>query len=772
MKSLSQVMRIYGIDQGLNDFIPASMLNPKYATVFENFSFDKPGVLKVRNGSTYYNGDANWDNIYDGNVLPGADTPVWTVTSNGTFTQTSDGDKLTITVGSTGTDVITYNIDPGSMSNATGTTFEINAKVVSGGMIMQIFDGTKFSYIRIESSYIYDGTTYYYMDTTDDYHTYRLTLKTTVFNVYVDNVIRISGGKTAATANDYFLFGIDAGSSRPSNILVDYAAYYDGGDSAPLAGVAEYDAGNAITGIHRYYYGASSKLMLWATSTKLYKGADATGAGTAIRSDLTANKKTTFLNWRNVCIISNNTNPPFEYDGTNYWDLYVPDSGTATETDAGAGSLTNGVYSYRLTFVTPAGESSGGKTFGLTVASGPSNVNLTFSVQSNGVDANAEVTSRKIYRTAVGGSTYKLVTTIADNTTTAFKDTVADGSLGANCPTANGIVPLYSLHEIFINRLFTAGDINHPRRLYYSDLNDFNFFPASNYIDCSLAYGDKITGVKKLGSVLYVFGDRSIIAISGDEPANLAQSELYQTIGCIAPNSIVEIEGVMFFLSRRGVYTFDGGNLQLISEPVKNKIDTINKGEIDDAYGAFYNGQYWLAYAEEGSSTNNRALVYDIRRNGWGYYSGINAYCLSVWEGFGDEGELYAGSPTLSYIYKLDSGSDDVGTAVTAKYRSPEFDMQYPYLDKLLRELHLDYYSAVVAGTITYYIDGTASGTTDSLTVTAGTATGKRTIAKYASDLGDYKTLSLDIVVTGAANTFKVYGLNLMYELRRLRSGG
>lgn len=45
------------------------------------------------------------------------------------------------------------------------------------------------------------------------------------------------------------------------------------------------------------------------------------------------------------------------------------------------------------------------------------------------------VTSRKLYRSQIGGTTYKLVTTIADNTTTQYADSAADASLGADVPT-------------------------------------------------------------------------------------------------------------------------------------------------------------------------------------------------------------------------------------------------------------------------------------------------------------------------------------------------
>ncbi len=53
------------------------------------------------------------------------------------------------------------------------------------------------------------------------------------------------------------------------------------------------------------------------------------------------------------------------------------------------------------------------------------------------------VTARKVYRTQGGGSTWTLLTTVADNTTTSFTDTTADGSLGADVPpgTSSAMTP-------------------------------------------------------------------------------------------------------------------------------------------------------------------------------------------------------------------------------------------------------------------------------------------------------------------------------------------
>lgn len=49
----------------------------------------------------------------------------------------------------------------------------------------------------------------------------------------------------------------------------------------------------------------------------------------------------------------------------------------------------------------------------------------------------ASVTQRKVYRTVAAGSQLKLLTTVADNTTTTYTDSTADASLGANVPTSD-----------------------------------------------------------------------------------------------------------------------------------------------------------------------------------------------------------------------------------------------------------------------------------------------------------------------------------------------
>jgi len=71
----------------------------------------------------------------------------------------------------------------------------------------------------------------------------------------------------------------------------------------------------------------------------------------------------------------------------------------------------------------------------LQPAEGPpfSNLKLTQIATSN----TPSVTGRKVYRSVAYGTQLKLLTTLANNTTTEFVDTVPDASLGANAPTSD-----------------------------------------------------------------------------------------------------------------------------------------------------------------------------------------------------------------------------------------------------------------------------------------------------------------------------------------------
>jgi hypothetical protein len=102
---------------------------------------------------------------------------------------------------------------------------------------------------------------------------------------------------------------------------------------------------------------------------------------------------------------------------------------------AGAGSVTNGSHVYTVRFYDASGrESAPSATASVTVVNNAADGKV--SVSGIPVGPAGHTVGRKIYRTTAGSTTaFKLLTTIADNTTTTYTDNTADGSLGATMAT-------------------------------------------------------------------------------------------------------------------------------------------------------------------------------------------------------------------------------------------------------------------------------------------------------------------------------------------------
>jgi len=108
----------------------------------------------------------------------------------------------------------------------------------------------------------------------------------------------------------------------------------------------------------------------------------------------------------------------YRWDGTGVFRLalVIPDNTTTTATD-------------RLTNAQVAGQPAAPSTNTATVAQvALSGIPISQSSPSNW---------RRIYRSAANTSALKLLTTITDNTTTTFLDTLADASLGVNAPAGD-----------------------------------------------------------------------------------------------------------------------------------------------------------------------------------------------------------------------------------------------------------------------------------------------------------------------------------------------
>lgn len=126
-------------------------------------------------------------------------------------------------------------------------------------------------------------------------------------------------------------------------------------------------------------------------------------------------------------------------DSNGNWKIYTeeppPGAATVALAGAGAGNVENGAHRYRVTFVTAEGETSAAvSSSAVTVVDKTANGKVSLSSIPTGT---VFVTARKVYRTLAGGTVFKLLTTIANNSATTYTDNTADGSLTTTAPNAN-----------------------------------------------------------------------------------------------------------------------------------------------------------------------------------------------------------------------------------------------------------------------------------------------------------------------------------------------
>lgn len=162
---------------------------------------------------------------------------------------------------------------------------------------------------------------------------------------------------------------------------------------------------------------------------------------------------------------------------------------------SGAGNVDNGVHRYLATFVTADGETQAGDiSSAVTVIDKTVNGKVFLSAIPLG---GSLVTSRKIYRTIAGGSTYLLLATIADNTTTTYTDNIADASLGAEAPSTN------STGDPLLNILIAAARQNAEIRLKRYLITQ----TIDLYMDCFPYWEMALTPLQSVSAITYVDND-------------------------------------------------------------------------------------------------------------------------------------------------------------------------------------------------------------------------------------------------------------------------
>lgn len=245
-----------------------------------------------------------------------------------------------------------------------------------------------------------------------------------------------------------------------------------------------------------------------------------------------------------------------------------------------------------------------------------------------------------LYRTQAGGQLFYLVTEfVNDGSLTNFTHT--DNELDSNLVIdfiepvkVPGLPPKCRYIDVWRNQLVMTGDRENVNTVYYSDF-DIESFPLDQSFVTEARLGGGNSGIKSLDNSLYVFKPRSVIAVTGDLGTDNFQVDGLgdDGVGCVANASIQEVDGVLWFLGKRGIYTVSREGYRKMSEQIEPKFDLAYEEKRAVGFYWIEKDTYMVSLpvfdTDAGSAkyineTNSFILVYDLYRQAWVEWDTIN----------------------------------------------------------------------------------------------------------------------------------------------------
>lgn len=299
------------------------------------------------------------------------------------------------------------------------------------------------------------------------------------------------------------------------------------------------------------------------------------------------------------------------------------------------------------------------------------------------------------------------------NSTLTITDDLTDSNLIGNATfidpiKPHGLPPKCKYIDDWRSQLVMTGNIENVNTVYYSDIDSPEYFPA---FDNSFIVDRKTTGLKAMDNVLYIFKSRSIDGVTGDFAEDSFQVDKLsrEGVGCAAHATIQEVQGSLFFLSDRGVYSINNEGISHVGESIEPKFDINSNFAFKQATGFIWQAEkkYCLfmpnitsgnIYANTASS---ETLVYDYSRGSWlewTNYNFLGGTSIKNGQLYKMARETEALAPRLHKILQNSSPYDyaDHTEAISFIYKSPWLTLGEPSVFKKFLRAKIHSYDTTV----------------------------------------------------------------------------
>lgn len=247
----------------------------------------------------------------------------------------------------------------------------------------------------------------------------------------------------------------------------------------------------------------------------------------------------------------------------------------------------------------------------------------------------------------------------------------------------------------FKNHLFLAGDPTDPYNLYFSaPMAETDYNPANGAGVINVGF--EIVQIKQFRDILYIFGKNQIKSLAGNNVANFVLSEVTTNLGCLVPDSVIELAGTLLFLGPDGFRPVAGtskiGDVDL--ENVSKKIQSVASDLLVDLATGNTDpetlstvvlrkkSQFRLMTPSEGIF----GIIGGLRQTdaGIGYEYGLlyNMVVTCAASGYLGSAEVVIHGDENGKVHAQETGSSFDGTDILSVYQTPYYYFQDPTIRK------------------------------------------------------------------------------------------
>ena len=272
---------------------------------------------------------------------------------------------------------------------------------------------------------------------------------------------------------------------------------------------------------------------------------------------------------------------------------------------------------------------------------------------------------------------------------------------GSASPGGDQILNAPSVVDIFENHIFFSGDRTAQAIVCHSAPGDPLTYTAAAG-GGQIAAGFKVVQIKPFRDNLFLFGNNGIKKVVPDLAAGFVTDQVTANVGCVAPDSVMEIGGDLLFLAPDGLRPVAGTSrigdveLETVSKPIQGAlVEVIKNYDMDTLNGVVIRKKSQVRYF---FGDGNREVVSSegiigglVDRSGsieWEFGSllGIRASCCTS-EYIGREEYVLHGDYN-GKVYRQETGTDFAGDDIVAIYATPYLDFSDTEIRKIMRKVN------------------------------------------------------------------------------------